>query len=259
MARISDLLSGSEVRFLNALVTNEDEKDHSKTKKKRIRVYEIAAEYGIDSKQALAVLKDIGEFVKGPSSQLVFPVVRKLRSALEERGLHRISQDELTNSTATNEGTVTPKSKPFATGFGKTKRTNVRPAKQEGKSRAERIQPQMYVFDRRRLDSRISQFNREPTAKKKALVVSEFKKLYVTVSKRVSDIVEKKNLLWKLQGEYLEFIAPNSPAQEASGSLISRDVPGLGEKAIKPFRGLANRTPDGPLSETFWDNPVQDR
>ena len=258
MTRISELLSGSEVKFLNALVAKENEKELSKPKKKRIRVHEIAAEYGIDSKKALAVLKDIGEFVKGPLSQLVFPVARKLRSALEERGLHRISQDELTNPTATNEVSVFSKSKPSAPIFGKTKRTNVRPVKPEDKTRAVRIKPQMYVFDRRRLDSRVSQFNRDPTAKKQALVVSEFKKLYVTVSRRVSDIVEKRNLLGKLQAEYLEFIAPTSPAQE-SGSLISRDVPGLGEKALKPFRGLANRTPDGPLSETFWDNPVQDR
>lgn len=259
MTRISELLSGSEVKFLNALVRKEDEKDQSKPKKKRIRVYEIAAEYGIDSKQALAVLKDIGEFVKGPSSQLVFPVARKLRSALEERGLHIISQDVPTTSTATKEGGVSSEPRPFVSGFGTTKRTKVPPVKPEGKSRAVRFQSQMFVFDRRRLDSRLSQFNREPTAKNQAMVVSEFKKLYVTVSKRVSDIVEKKNLLWKIQAEYLDFIAPNIPAKEASGSLISREVPGLGEKAFKPFRGLANRTPDGPQSETYWDNPVQDR
>ena len=46
------------------------------------RVHEVAAEYGIDSKQALAKLKDLGEFVKGPSSTIEPPVARKLRAAL---------------------------------------------------------------------------------------------------------------------------------------------------------------------------------
>ena len=32
------------------------------------RVHEIAAELGIDSKRTLEKLKEIGEFVKGPSS-----------------------------------------------------------------------------------------------------------------------------------------------------------------------------------------------
>ncbi|GAB2823357.1 hypothetical protein GCM10027022_12490 [Alpinimonas psychrophila] len=51
------------------------------------RVHEVAAEYGIDSKQALAMLKDIGEFVKGPSSTIEPPVARKLRAALEAEGI----------------------------------------------------------------------------------------------------------------------------------------------------------------------------
>ena len=50
------------------------------------RVHEIAAEYGIDSKHALAKLKDLGEFVKGPSSTIEPPVARKLRAALEADG-----------------------------------------------------------------------------------------------------------------------------------------------------------------------------
>ncbi|UCR90116.1 translation initiation factor IF-2 [Mycetocola spongiae] len=46
------------------------------------RVHEIAAELGVDSKVALAKLKELGEFVKSPSSTIEPPVVRKLRSAL---------------------------------------------------------------------------------------------------------------------------------------------------------------------------------
>ena len=57
------------------------------------RVHEVAAEYGIDSKQALAKLKDLGEFVKGPSSTIEPPVARKLRAALEAEGLKPVPAD----------------------------------------------------------------------------------------------------------------------------------------------------------------------
>jgi translation initiation factor IF-2 len=51
------------------------------------RVHEIAAELGIDSKKALEKLKEMGEFVKGPSSSIEPPVARKLRAALEAEGI----------------------------------------------------------------------------------------------------------------------------------------------------------------------------
>lgn len=50
------------------------------------RVHEIAAELGVDSKTALAKLKELGEFVKSPSSTIEPPVVRKLRAAFESEG-----------------------------------------------------------------------------------------------------------------------------------------------------------------------------
>ncbi|WP_227468313.1 translation initiation factor IF-2 [Microbacterium sp. YJN-G] len=46
------------------------------------RVHEIAAELGVDSKFALAKLKELGEFVKSPSSTIEPPVARKLRAAI---------------------------------------------------------------------------------------------------------------------------------------------------------------------------------
>ncbi|MDL9981131.1 translation initiation factor IF-2 [Microbacterium candidum] len=49
-------------------------------------MHEIASEFGVDSKVALAKLKDLGEFVKGPSSTIEPPVARKLRAALEAEG-----------------------------------------------------------------------------------------------------------------------------------------------------------------------------
>ncbi|PYD01378.1 translation initiation factor IF-2 [Microbacterium esteraromaticum] len=46
-------------------------------------MHEIAAELGVDSKFALAKLKELGEFVKSPSSTVEPPVARKLRAAIE--------------------------------------------------------------------------------------------------------------------------------------------------------------------------------
>ncbi|MGL4339015.1 MAG: translation initiation factor IF-2 [Rhodoglobus sp.] len=51
------------------------------------RVHEVAAELGVDSKVALAKLKEMGEFVKGPSSSIEPPVARKLKAALLADGV----------------------------------------------------------------------------------------------------------------------------------------------------------------------------
>ena len=53
----------------------------------KARVHEIAAELGIDSKRTLEKLREIGEFVKGPSSTIEPPVVRKLKAAFAEEGV----------------------------------------------------------------------------------------------------------------------------------------------------------------------------
>ena len=45
------------------------------------RVHEIAAEYGIESKQVIEKLGGLGEFVKSSSSTIEPPVARKLREA----------------------------------------------------------------------------------------------------------------------------------------------------------------------------------
>ncbi|MCU1443327.1 MAG: Translation initiation factor [Cryobacterium sp.] len=50
------------------------------------RVHEIASELGVVSKVALAKLKEMGEFVKGPSSSVEPPVARRLRAALQADG-----------------------------------------------------------------------------------------------------------------------------------------------------------------------------
>ncbi|SEC07310.1 bacterial translation initiation factor 2 (bIF-2) [Paramicrobacterium humi] len=56
------------------------------------RVHEIASEFSVDSKVALAKLKELGEFVKGPSSSIEPPVARKLRAALEADGAKRADE-----------------------------------------------------------------------------------------------------------------------------------------------------------------------
>ncbi|RFA09563.1 translation initiation factor IF-2 [Subtercola boreus] len=47
------------------------------------RVHEIASELGVDSKVAMAKLKEMGQFVKGPSSSIEPPVARRLKEALQ--------------------------------------------------------------------------------------------------------------------------------------------------------------------------------
>ena len=50
------------------------------------RVHEIATEIGVDSKVVLAKLKEMGEFVKAPSSAVAPPVARKVKAALAADG-----------------------------------------------------------------------------------------------------------------------------------------------------------------------------
>jgi translation initiation factor IF-2 len=55
------------------------------------RVHEVAAELGIDSKVALDKLKEMGEYVKGPSSSIEPPVARRLKAALEAAGIKPVA------------------------------------------------------------------------------------------------------------------------------------------------------------------------
>ena len=47
----------------------------------KVRIYELAKELGVDSKEVVTKLAEIGEFVKGASSSIEAPVARKLRAA----------------------------------------------------------------------------------------------------------------------------------------------------------------------------------
>jgi translation initiation factor IF-2 len=50
----------------------------------KVRVYELAKDLGLDSKELLAKLQEVGEFVKSASSTVEAPVVRKLMEKFPE-------------------------------------------------------------------------------------------------------------------------------------------------------------------------------
>ena len=79
------------------------------------RVHEIASELGIESKVALEKLKELGEFVKGPSSTIEPPVARKLRKAVEEAGLGAPKTEEKPAAKAPAKAAPKPAPKPAET------------------------------------------------------------------------------------------------------------------------------------------------
>ncbi|WP_330113827.1 translation initiation factor IF-2 [Streptomyces sp. MUM 178J] len=52
----------------------------------KVRVYELAKEFGVESKVVMAKLQELGEFVRSASSTIQAPVVRKLTDALQGPG-----------------------------------------------------------------------------------------------------------------------------------------------------------------------------
>src|ERR1700704_3443262 len=47
----------------------------------KVRVYELAKEFGVESKAVMAKLEEMGEFVRSASSTIEAPVVRRLTEA----------------------------------------------------------------------------------------------------------------------------------------------------------------------------------
>uniref|UniRef100_UPI002610C83B translation initiation factor IF-2 N-terminal domain-containing protein n=1 Tax=Trebonia sp. TaxID=2767075 RepID=UPI002610C83B len=47
----------------------------------KVRVYELAKEFGVESKAVMAELEKMGEFVRSASSTIEAPVVRRLKEA----------------------------------------------------------------------------------------------------------------------------------------------------------------------------------
>ncbi|MGH3329494.1 MAG: translation initiation factor IF-2 N-terminal domain-containing protein, partial [Streptomycetales bacterium] len=52
----------------------------------KVRVYELAKEFGVESKAVMAKLQELGEFVRSASSTVEAPVVRRLKEAFAEDG-----------------------------------------------------------------------------------------------------------------------------------------------------------------------------
>ena len=57
----------------------------------KVRVHELAKELGVTSKEVLAKLQDLGEFVKSASSTVEAPVARRLREAMPPPADHVVS------------------------------------------------------------------------------------------------------------------------------------------------------------------------
>ncbi len=54
----------------------------------KVRVYELAKEFGVESKAVMDQLKEMGEFVRSASSTIEAPVVRRLKEAFAAPAAH---------------------------------------------------------------------------------------------------------------------------------------------------------------------------
>src|ERR1039458_8501443 len=52
----------------------------------KVRVYELAKEFGVESKAVMAKLQEMGEFVRSASSTIEAPVVRRLKDEFGSAG-----------------------------------------------------------------------------------------------------------------------------------------------------------------------------
>ena len=58
----------------------------------KVRVYELAKEFGVESKAVVDQLKEMGEFVRSASSTIEAPVVRRLKEAFSTKGSDQPAQ-----------------------------------------------------------------------------------------------------------------------------------------------------------------------
>ena len=58
----------------------------------KVRVYELAKEFGVESKAVMDQLKEMGEFVRSASSTIEAPVVRRLKEAFSTKGSDQPAQ-----------------------------------------------------------------------------------------------------------------------------------------------------------------------
>ena len=58
----------------------------------KVRVYELAKEFGVESKAVMDQLKEMGEFVRSASSTIEAPVVRRLKEAFASTATQQSAQ-----------------------------------------------------------------------------------------------------------------------------------------------------------------------
>ncbi|MFR0555949.1 translation initiation factor IF-2 [Pseudoscardovia radai] len=80
----------------------------------KARVYELAKQFGVDSKTVLEKLKDMGEFVKSSSSTVEAPVVRKLKAAFAASDENRSKKESTSTKPAAPKSSAPGKPKPAA-------------------------------------------------------------------------------------------------------------------------------------------------
>ena len=104
----------------------------------KLRVYELAKQLGVTSKELLAALKEQGEFVKTASSTIEPPVVKKMKSYYEAQGGGRAEAPKDASAkaaTPTKTAPAKPGPKRAAAKPGPAKPTTAQPAaKQAAKS-----------------------------------------------------------------------------------------------------------------------------
>ncbi|HJZ03797.1 MAG TPA: translation initiation factor IF-2 N-terminal domain-containing protein, partial [Streptosporangiaceae bacterium] len=68
----------------------------------KVRVYELAKEFGVESKAVMVKLQEMGEFVRSASSTIEAPVVRRLKEAFASNAAQPSSQGSRPKSAASS-------------------------------------------------------------------------------------------------------------------------------------------------------------
>lgn len=74
----------------------------------KVRVYELAKQLGLESKQLIAKLNDMGEFVRSASSTIEAPVVRRVKEKFEQEGGQAEAKKAPTKSKAASRKAPAP-------------------------------------------------------------------------------------------------------------------------------------------------------
>ena len=79
----------------------------------KIRVYELASELGYESKDVLAKLQEMGEFVRSASSTIELPVANRLKAAMPAKSRRPVAPYNMDIPYNKNPEAIAPKTKYF--------------------------------------------------------------------------------------------------------------------------------------------------